>query len=379
MSGYRIPFNRPSLVGNELQYIAEAVRQGKLSGDGEFTRRCEAELEKTLSVRKVLLTTSCTHALEMAALLVEVGPGDEVIVPTFTFPSTAGAFALRGAEIRFADVRSDTLTLDETRLEQLVTARTRAIVPVHYAGVGCEMATIGRVARRHGLAVVEDNAQGFLGKYRGRYLGTLGALATLSFHETKNVTCGEGGALLINEDRFVERAEIVREKGTDRKKFFRGQVEKYTWVDVGSSYIPSDILAAFLLAQLEARERIQERRRELWHRYYRALEGWAEQVGVRLPVVPPGCEQPYHMFFVILPSAAARQVMINRLGARGILAVFHYVPLHLSAMGKAHGGHVGDCPVAEELSERLLRLPFYCSLEDGEQDEVIEAVTTCAW
>ncbi len=369
-----IPFNRCTPVGDELRYVAEAVASGHLSGDGSFTRRCHELLEKRVGVAKALLTTSCTHALEMAALLLDVGPGDEVIVPTFTFVSTANAFALRGASIRFSDVRPDTLNLDERKLESLVTPRTKAIVVVHYAGVGCEMDAILDIARRRGIAVVEDNAHGLFGRYRGRELGTMGCLATQSFHETKNASCGEGGALLVNDRRFIERAEIIREKGTNRSRFFRGQVDKYSWVDLGSSYLPSDVLAAFLLGQLEQHERIQARRRRIWETYFEALGPWAARVGARLPIVPAWCDQAYHAFYVLLPTLAARQALIQHLRRQGILAVFHYVPLHSSEFGMRLGGRVGDHPVAEDASDRLVRLPLFYSLGPEEQERVVEAV-----
>ncbi len=325
-------------------------------------------------MRKALLTTSCTHALEMAALLLDIGPGDEVIVPSFTFVSTVNAFVLRGARPVFIDVRPDTLNLDETKLERLITPRTKAIVPVHYAGVGCEMDAILEVAQRYGVAVVEDNAHGLFGKYKGRYLGTFGSLATQSFHETKNFTCGEGGALLINDPQYIERAEILREKGTNRSRFFRGQVDKYSWVDVGSSYLPSDILAAFLYAQLEARAEIQAKRRHLWHYYYEHLRDWAEEHHVRLPIVPPHCEQSYHMFYLLMPSLEQRQALIAYLKSCGILSVFHYLPLHLSDMGRRFGGQEGDCPVTEEVSDRLVRLPFFNDLSPQDQEWVVHNV-----
>ena len=371
---YRIPFNRASLAGPEPEYLLQAVANGHLAGDGPFTLRCHELLQEALGVQRALLTTSCTHALEMAALLLEIAPGDEVIVPSFTFVSTANAFALRGARLVFADIRADTLNVDEQQLERLITPRTRAIVPVHYAGVGCEMDAICAIAARHGAAVVEDNAHGLFGKYRNRWLGTFGALATQSFHETKNFTCGEGGALLINDTRFVERAEILREKGTNRSRFFRGQVDKYTWVDIGSSYLPSEILAAFLCAQLEAREQIQARRRRIWQLYRDGLEGWAQEGGVQLPFVPAHCEHPYHMFYLVMPSLEARTALIARLKARGILAVFHYLPLHLSEMGRRYGGREGDCPVSETVSDRLVRLPMFGALTDAELRDVVAAV-----
>ena len=369
-----IPFNRPSLAGREIEYLLQAVDSGHLSGDGAFTAKCHAFLAQRLGAAKVLLTTSCTHALEMAALLLDVQPGDEVIVPSFTFVSTVNAFVLRGARPVFADIRPDTLNLDETLLEGLITPRTKAIVPVHYAGVGCEMDAILDVARRYGLAVVEDNAHGLFGSYKGRRLGTFGCLATQSFHETKNFSCGEGGALVINDPALVERAEILREKGTNRSRFFRGQVDKYTWVDLGSSYLPSELLAAFLWAQLEAWEDIQAARRRLWLRYDEQLAGWAERSGVRRPIVPAHCEQPYHMYYLLLPGLGHRQALIARLKQRGILSVFHYLPLHLSEMGRRFGGMPGDCPVCEDVSDRLLRLPFYTSLTKDDQERVVASL-----
>ena len=371
---FDIPFNRAGVAGNEQAYMQQALANGQISGDGPFTRRAEAMLEGSLGCRRALLTTSCTHALELAALLLDLEPGDEVIVPAFTFVSTPNAFVLRGARILFVDVRADTLNLDERQLEALVTPRTRAVVPVHYAGVGCELDVICEVAGRHGLAVVEDNAHGLFGRYRGRPLGTFGVFAAQSFHETKSFTCGEGGALLLNDERHVERAEIVREKGTNRKRFFRGEVDRYTWVDVGSSYVISDLLAAFLVAQLEARDAVQETRARLWRRYEAALGDWAAETGATLPVVPEHCDHAYHLFHVLLPTAAARAALIDRLRARRILAVFHYLPLNLSDMGLRHGGHAGQCPVTEDVADRLVRLPLYNTLSEAEQDRVIDAV-----
>ena len=345
-----------------------------ISGDGPFTKKCHSLLEEALGVPKVLLTTSCTHALDMAAMLLNIQPGDEVIVPAFTFVSSINAFVLRGAQPVFIDVRPDTLNLDERQLEARVTPRTRAIVPVHYAGVGCEMDTIMGVAERHGIAVVEDNAHGLFGKYRGRCLGTFGVMAAQSFHETKNVTCGEGGALVINQERYVERAEIIREKGTNRTRFFRGQVDKYTWVDVGSSYLPSELLAAFLYGQLEARETIQCQRQRVWETYQAALGDWAAAHDVRLPIVPEHCEQAWHMFYLLMPSLEARTRFIAHLKASGIQAVFHYLPLHLSDMGRSFGGRPGDCPVTEDSSDRLVRLPFYKDLTEADQEFVLQSV-----
>lgn len=369
-----IPFNRPCFEGNELAYIGEAVRREQISGGGHFTKQCEALFERELGVRKALLTTSCTDALEMSALLLDVGASDEVIVPSFTFVSTANAFVLRGARPVFADCRRDTLNLDEQLLPELITDRTRAIVVMHYGGVACEMDAICALAEARGIPVVEDNAHGLFGRYRGRYLGTFGAVATQSFHETKNFSCGEGGALLVNDDRYVERSEVLREKGTNRTRFFRGQVDKYTWVDVGSSFLPSDLLAAFLLAQLEARERIQGLRRRIWDYYASQLGDWASRSGVGVPYVPPHCEHPAHLFYLLLPSCECRQALITHLRTRGIDAVFHYVPLHLSEMGRKLGGRPGACPVTEDVSDRLLRLPFYNDLSETDQERVVAAV-----
>ncbi len=369
-----IPFNRPAPVGREMDYVAEAIRGGHHSGDGPFTKKAAALLEAELGVPKVLLTTSCTHALEMMALLLDLQPGDEVLLPSFTFVSTVNAFVLRGARPVFADIRPDTLNLDEAQVEALITPRTRAIVPVHYAGVGCEMDSLLETANRHGVRLLEDNAHGLFGKYKGKYLGTFGALAAQSFHETKNFSCGEGGALLINDPALVERAEILREKGTNRSRFFRGQVDKYTWVDMGSSYLPSDILAAYLYGQLEQREMIQSHRKRLWEFYFAALQDWAQAHQVRLPHVPAHVEQAYHMFYLLLPSLDARQRLIAHLRGRGIMSVFHYLPLHLSEMGRRFGGREGDCPVTERVSDQLLRLPFHNVLTQEEQERVVEAI-----
>ncbi len=369
-----IPFNRPYSTGMEYEYIRQAIASGHISGDGAFTKKCQALLEEITGCRRALLTTSCTDALEMTALLLNIGPGDEVIVPSFTFVSGANAYALRGARIVFADIRRDTLNLDESGLEALITPRTRAILAVHYAGVGCAMESILATAERHGVAVVEDNAHGLFGRHRGRNLGSFGAMATLSFHETKNVSCGEGGALLLNRDEDVERAEIVREKGTDRSKFFRGLVDKYTWVDLGSSFLPSDVLAAFLYAQLEARGTIQAARKRVWSYYNERLRDWAAANGVRRPEVPEDCEQPYHMFYLVMPTPGARDALIAHLKSRGAMAVFHYLPLHLSPMGLRDGGRAGQCPVTEDISARLIRLPFYNGLDEDDQARVVEGV-----
>lgn len=369
-----IPFNRPILVGNEMDYMRQAIESGHISGDGMFTKKCHAFLEKELGVARALLTTSGTHALEMMALLLDIRPGDEVIIPDFTFVSTVNAFVLRGAKPVFVDVRPDTLNLDESKLEAAITPRTRAVVPVHYAGVGCEMDAILEIAERHNLAVVEDNAHGLFGKYKGKYLGTFGKLAAQSFHETKNFTSGEGGALLINDPELAERAEILREKGTNRSRFFRGQVDKYTWVDLGSSYLPSDLLAAFLYAQFEQRERIQSHRKNVWDFYHEYLGEWAEKNGVQMPIIPAHTEQAYHMFYLLLPDLDTRQHFIMYLREQNIYSVFHYLPLHLSDMGRKFGGAVGDCPVTERVSDQLVRLPFYNNLGGADLERIVDAI-----
>jgi dTDP-4-amino-4,6-dideoxygalactose transaminase len=371
---YRIPFNKPCLSGKELLYVAEAIIRAHTAGDGEFTKKCHAYLEREFGMNRSLLTTSCTHALELAALLLNIQPGDEVIFPSFTFVSTVNAFVLRGAMPVFADIRPDTLNLNEAQLHTLIGPRTKAIVPVHYAGVACEMDSILAIAKERNIAVVEDNAHGLFARYKGRYLGTFGCLATQSFHETKNISCGEGGALFINDPAYTDRAEILREKGTNRSRFYRGLVDKYTWVDLGSSYLPSDMLAAYLYAQLESWESIRGKRKRIWHRYASGLSGWAHEFGVGLPHVPWHCEQSYHMFYLLLPSCSLRQTLIDSLKERGIMSVFHYMPLHLSEMGQKFGGVPGQCPVTESVSDRLLRLPFYNDLSEAEQDEVIEAI-----
>jgi dTDP-4-amino-4,6-dideoxygalactose transaminase len=363
-----IPFCRADLGERELEAVRRALDSHHLSGDGAFGRKAEAILVEATGVKRAMLTTSCTHALEMSAILLDIGPGDEVIVPSFTFVSTVNAFVLRGATPVFADIRPDTLNLDETQLSSLVTQRTKAIVPVHYAGVACEMDAI----LSHGIPVVEDNAHGLFGSYKGRPLGTFGVLATQSFHETKNFTCGEGGALLVNDARLIERAEILREKGTNRSNFFRGLVDKYTWVDLGSSWVLSDILGAMLVAQLERRAEIQSRRRALFHRYATELADWAASHEARLPIVPAHCEQAFHMFYLLMPTLERRTALIDHLRAEGIQAVFHYVPLHSSPMGKKFGGR--ECLVTESVSDRIVRLPFHTCLTDDDQSRVIDAV-----
>lgn len=374
MIGLKIPFNRASLVGTESENVLQAFADMHIAGDGSFTRRCHEILERTLGAPKALLTTSCTHALEMAALLLDIQPGDEVIVPSFTFVSTVNAFVLRGARPIFIDIRPDTLNMDERLLEAKTTAKTRAIVPVHYAGVGCDMDVICRFGSDRGIPIVEDNAHGLFGKYKGRNLGTFGTFSTLSFHETKNITCGEGGALIINQPKYIERAEVIREKGTNRSQFFRGQVDKYGWVDVGSSYLPSEVLAAFLVAQLEEWESIQRRRHAAWSRYRLELGAWAEAQGVGMPFVPPEAEHPAHMFYLLLPTLERRQAFIAHMWQAGIVTPFHYVPLHTSVMGRKFGYREGDCPVTESMSDRLVRLPLYASISSEDMGTVIQQV-----
>jgi dTDP-4-amino-4,6-dideoxygalactose transaminase len=367
----QIPFNRASFIGNEYRYLSQAIENGHISGDGPFSKLCQSFLEQELKVKKVLLTTSCTHALEMTSLLLDTQPGDEILLPSFTFVSTVNAFVLRGARPVFVDIRPDTLNIDESLIEDLLTPRSKVIVPVHYAGVSCEMDEIIEIGHRHNISIIEDNAHGLFGKYKDKNLGTFGNLATQSFHETKNITCGEGGAILINDEKFIERAEILREKGTNRSLFFRGQVDKYTWVDVGSSYVPSDLLAGILYAQFESKEDIQEKRKSIWEHYYVHLGDWAKNNGVKLPFVPPHCEQTYHMFYLLMPSLDMRQKLIAFLKSFGILSVFHYQPLHLSEMGRQFGGKHGDCPVSEQVSERILRLPLYYDLSIQDLDYIV--------
>lgn len=366
-----IPFNRPYLVGRELENIAQAHAMGQLSGDGSFTRACHAWLEQRTGTRKALLTHSCTAALEMAAILLDLQPGDEVIMPSFTFVSTANAFVLRGAVPVFVDIRPDTLNIDEALIEQAITSRTRAICVVHYAGVACEMDTIMAIAARHGLRVVEDAAQAVLSQYKGRPLGSIGDLAALSFHETKNVISGEGGALLINDPALVERAEVIREKGTNRSRFFRGQVDKYTWVDLGSSYLPSELIAAFLAAQLEEADHITRRRLVIWDRYH----AWAaplEEAGLlRRPVIPAECRHNAHMYFVLLHGLEARTHFIEAMKAGGIGTVFHYIPLHSSPAGQRYGRTSGTLAHTDAASDGLVRLPLWIGLE-SQQEHVMK-------
>jgi dTDP-4-amino-4,6-dideoxygalactose transaminase len=370
----RIPFNRTAVMGRENEYVAEVIQGRHLSGDGPFTKRCRELLEKKFGVPSALLTGSCTHALEMAAILLDIKPGDEVIVPSFTFVSTANAFVLRGATPVFIDSREDTMNMDEKQLERLITPRTRAIVPVHYAGIACEMGTIMEIAAARGIPVVEDNAHGMCGKYRGQWLGSFGTMSTVSFHDTKNFSCGEGGAIMMNDTAYLERAEILREKGTDRSKFFRGQVDKYTWVDVGSSYLPSELQAAFLLGQLESEAKIQSRRKRIWETYHKELVKWADQRGVGLPTIPPDCEPSWHLYYLMMPNPERRQQLMAHLVSREIRAVFHYLPLHQSAMGRKLNPSPPSLPVAESAADRLLRLPMYNDMAQSEIAEVIDAL-----
>lgn len=370
-----IPFNAPPVVGTEVDYMQSAMASGKLCGDGGFTRRCQQWMEQHFGSKKVLLTPSCTASLEMAALLIDIQPGDEVIMPSYTFVSTANAFVLRGATIVFVDVRPDTLNIDETQIEAAITPKTRAIVPVHYAGVACEMDTIMALAAKHQLYVIEDAAQGVMSQYKGRALGTIGHIGCFSFHETKNYTAGgEGGATLINEAKLIEHAEIIREKGTNRSQFFRGQVDKYTWRDIGSSYLMADLQAAYLWAQLEAAERINQQRLRLWQNYYDALQPLAASGRIALPAVPASCRHNAHMFYLKLRDSEDRQALINWMKEAEILTVFHYIPLHSSPAGTRFGRFHGTDAFTTRESERLLRLPLFYNLSDNNQRTVISSL-----
>lgn len=368
----RIPFNRPYMTGQELDYIAQAHAAGHLSGDGPFSKRCHAWLQEQTGAAKALLTHSCTAALEMAALLLDLRPGDEVIMPSYTFVSTANAFALRGAVPVFVDIREDTLNIDEQLIERAITASTKAICVVHYAGVACEMDPILQVAAKHGLRVVEDAAQGIFSTYKGRPLGTFGEIGCLSFHETKNIISGEGGALLVRDAALVERAEIIREKGTNRSNFIRGQVDKYTWISLGSSYLPSELIAAFLLAQIEQGYAITQRRVRIWNRYHAWAAGHEAAGRLQRPVVPPHCEHNAHMYYLLLPNTEQRAAFIAGLKDRGIGAVFHYIPLHSSPAGRKLGRADSPLPLTDSLSERLVRMPLWIGLEEC-LDELFEA------
>ena len=367
----RIPFNRPHLTGRELGYISEAHLNGQLAGDGQFTKRCQKWLEDLGGTRKALLTHSCTAALEMAAILCDIGPGDEVIMPSYTFVSTANAFVLRGAVPVFVDIRIDTLNIDETKIEAAITPRTKVIVPVHYAGVACEMDVIMNIAKRNGLYVVEDAAQACLSTYKGRQLGTIGDLGCFSFHETKNIICGEGGALMVNNPEMIERAEIIREKGTNRSRFLRGEVDKYTWTDIGSSYLPGEIVAAFLWAQMEDAYRITEKRKEIWERYDTMLLGFSKYL--HTPYVPDHCVHNGHMYYVIIESELQRNYLIEALKMQGINTVFHYVPLHTSPYAKVKGNNelsLVNLPNTEFIAKNLIRLPIWIGLSENQQLQI---------
>ena len=365
-----IPFNKPYMTGRELGYIAQAHINGHLAGDGMFTKKCHAWLESQTGTHKALLTHSCTASLDMAAMLADIQPGDEVIMPSYTFVSTANAFVLRGGVPVFVDIRPDTLNIDETLIEAAITPRTKAIVPVHYAGVACEMDTIMNIAKRHDLLVIEDAAQAVMSTYKNEHLGTIGHLGAYSFHETKNIISGEGGALLVNDTRFAERAEIIREKGTNRSQFFRGQIDKYTWVDIGSSYLPGEVIAAFLWAQMEEALSITERRMDLWHRYHAALAPLENAGKLRRPVIQDGCRHNAHMYYILLESMDKRTAIISHLKEQGVLAVFHYVPLHNSPAGKKFGRTSGSLLHTDDLADRLLRLPLWVGMAEA-QDTVI--------
>ena len=371
---YKIPFNRADIGKHDIELLSESISAGHISGNGPFTKRAEAQLTKTLGNDRTLLTTSCTHALEMSALLLGLKPGDEVIVPAFTFVSTASAFMLYGAKPVFVDVRQDTLNIDLDQAVAAITPRTRAICVVHYGGVACEMERLAKLAKDHNLILIEDNAHGLFAKYRGKYLGTFGALATQSFHETKNITCGEGGALVINDVSLAERAEILREKGTDRTKFLRGQVDKYTWVDVGSSWVISDLLAAILFGQLCRADEIYKQRMNIWNRYHNELQTWATKHDVTLPTVPEGCEHTGHIYHLRFQRGAHRDKFIEYLKQLGIYAVFHYQPLHLSTVGRTLGGRDGQFPVTESAGDCLVRLPLFNSLTNDEQTYIVDSV-----
>ena len=373
-----IPFNKPYMTGKELWYVSQAHANGHLAGDGIFSKRCCAWLEQRIGCRKALLTHSCTAALEMAALLADIRPGDEIIMPSYTFVSTANAFVLRGGVPVFVDIRADTLNIDETRIEAAITPRTKAIVPVHYAGVGCEMDTIMAIAARYDLLVIEDAAQGILSTYKGRPLGSIGHMAALSFHETKNIISGEGGALLVNDARFADRAEVIREKGTNRSQFFRGQVDKYTWVDLGSSYLPGELIAAFLWAQMEEADAITRRRLDLWNSYHERFAALEMCGSVRRPIVPGHCEHNAHMYYLLLPDLAARSAFIEQLKSRDIHPVFHYVPLHSSPYGATAGRSIGSMARTDSLSERLVRLPLWLGLDEHIQRVSDEVILACA-
>ncbi|MEA5616576.1 dTDP-4-amino-4,6-dideoxygalactose transaminase [Cronbergia sp. UHCC 0137] len=370
-----IPFNKPSITGNELNYISQAIANGHLSGNGEFTKKCQHFFESKIGCYKALLTHSCTAALEMAAILANIQPGDEVIMPSYTFVSTANAFVLRGGIPVFVDIRPDTLNIDESKIEAAITPQTKAIIVVHYAGVSCEMDSIMDIAQRYQQIVIEDAAQGIASSYKNKPLGSMGDLATMSFHETKNVICGEGGALLINNPLLCDRAEIIWEKGTNRSQFFRGMVDKYTWVDIGSSYLPSEINAAFLWAQLEAAELITQKRKNIWQQYHQAFAELEFNGKLHRPFIPNECEHNAHIYYLLLPDLETRNFVIDYLKNFSIQAVFHYVPLHLSPAGKKYGRACKELPITDNVSDRLLRLPLWVDMTQEEIALVIKVVT----
>jgi dTDP-4-amino-4,6-dideoxygalactose transaminase len=367
MNANNIPFNKPYMTGRELWYIAQAHTNGHLAGDGVFTKKCHAWLESRTGAHKALLTHSCTASLDMAAMLADIQPGDEVIMPSYTFVSTANAFVLRGGVPVFVDIRPDTLNIDEMLIEAAITPRTKAIVPVHYAGVACEMDAIVSVAQRHKLLVIEDAAQAVMSTYKGKPLGTIGHLGAYSFHETKNIISGEGGALLVNDGRFAERAEIIREKGTNRSQFFRGQIDKYTWVDIGSSYLPGEVIAAFLWAQMEEAQSITGKRLDIWNRYHEALAPLENAGKLRRPIIPEDCQHNAHMYYILLESLEKRTKVIAQLKEQGVNAVFHYVPLHSSPAGKKYGRTSGELCHTDNLADRLLRLPLWVGIDEAQE------------
>ena len=374
MKNKNIPFNSASTVGNELSYIQNAINKKHISGAGEYTDKCNKLLEKTFDIKKSILSTSCTHALEAVSLLVNIQPGDEVILPSYTFVSTANAFVLNGAKPVFIDIRRDTLNIDENLIEPLITEKTKAIIPVHYAGVSCEMDAIIEIANENNLLIIEDNAHSLFGKYKNKFLGTFGTFSTQSFHETKNITCGEGGALFINNAKYIERAEIIFDKGTNRRDFLKKQVNKYSWVDVGSSYRLSDLLAAFLFGQLENSEKIQNKRKKIWHQYYSLLEKWALINNVLLPFIPSHCKSSYHMFYLVMPNGESRDKLIAWLDKNKINSVFHYLPLHRSTMSQNFGWDNSKCPITTEISERIIRLPMFFDLKAKEIEYIVDNI-----
>ena len=374
MKNKKIAFNIASTVGNELRHVQKAINRKHISASGVYTKKCNKIFEEKFSLIKSILATSCTHALEASAILLDIKPGDEIILPSYTFVSTANAFVLKGAKPVFVDIRKDTLNIDENLLQPLITKRTKAIIPVHYAGVGCEMDLIIDIAKRNNIIIVEDNAHGLFGKYKGKYLGTFGTFSTQSFHETKNITCGEGGALFINDKNYLEKAEIIFDKGTNRQSFLKGEINKYSWVDFGSSYRLSDLLAAFLYGQIENFEKIQVKRKKIWHRYYFMLKNWATRTNVRLPTIPLHCESSYHMFYLIMPSKNSRDRLIDHLDKGEINSVFHYTPLHKSKVSKKFGWDNSKCPITIETSRRIIRLPIYYSLKMKKIEHIINKI-----